>query len=187
MAEYSSAKEVAAEMKRLSSDPVAYMKMLEWKTKGPSNQFLALFDLNVIHSTCRLCLKTADDYTQAYGEAHHGLVPEHRSVSREGFHVLVRERNMFYFYVVPLSTKTLAGLHAAIMSVLDGYLPLFARHKKLVDLRKYNGQFMIHRVYPAYLSVYDSLYGQQALTSDDSVAALQSGVRLEVILLEKRS
>jgi hypothetical protein len=171
-------------MKRLAEDKEAYAKMLEWKTKGPSNEFKALFDLNVVHSSCRMCLKAADDYARKYGDIHDGLAPEHRGVKRDDFHVLVRERNTYYFYVVPLPTKTLEGLQTAIMSVFAGYTPVFARHKKLVDLRKYNGQFMIHRIYPAYLNVYDSLYGTQALSSDADVGKLESRARFEVIFLE---
>lgn len=185
--DFSGPEAIATEMKRLAADHEAYNKMLEWKTKGLSNKFKALFDLNVVHSVCRLCLRTADDLMKQHGEAHDGITPEHRNVVRDEFlHILVRERNMFYFYVVPLNENdlTIAGLHAAIMHAFKGYTPLFARHKKLVDLRQYKGEFMIHRVYPPYLNAHESLYGDQALATDAHVAALTKGTRLEVIFLE---
>ena len=171
-------------MKRLAADDEAYAKMLEWKKTGPSDNFKALFDLNVVHSQCRLCLKTADDYAIKYGDAHDFVAPEHREVSREQFHVLVRERNTYYFYVVPLEERTIAGLHAAVLQVFEYYVPLFARHEALVKLRNYQGKFKVHRIYPAYQTVYDSLYGAITLKTDTDVAQLKSGSRLEAIFLE---
>jgi glycoprotein 3-alpha-L-fucosyltransferase len=187
--DFASPEAVATEMKRLANDRVAYMKMLEWKTTGLSDKFKALFDLNAVHSMCRLCLRTADDFAKQFGETNGGVAPEHLSVPRDDFfHILVRERNAFYFYVVPLdeSDLSIAGLHGAILQAFEGYVPIFARHDKLVKLRDYKGKYGVHRVYPPYISVSDTMYGPQALKADADVAALKKGDKLEVIFLETR-
>lgn len=50
---------VAARVQHLLANQTAYEEMLDWKRVGPQDKFLALVDLNVVHSNCRLCVHLA--------------------------------------------------------------------------------------------------------------------------------
>lgn len=114
-------------MKYLVQNRTAYNEMMRWKRLGPSDRFKALIDLNNVHSECRYCIWLADRVLQAGKDAHDGIAHEHRDVPRTGEHFLVRERNCYWFRVVRPAQRTVASLHAAILTTYRGYTPMFAR------------------------------------------------------------
>ena len=48
---------VAQAMKRVMEDEKLYQEMVSWKFREPNLGYLALMDLSVVHSSCRLCKK----------------------------------------------------------------------------------------------------------------------------------
>jgi hypothetical protein len=51
---------LAKKIKELDNNDEEYSKYLEWKETGPSRDFIALVDLAIVHSACRICIRSAD-------------------------------------------------------------------------------------------------------------------------------
>ena len=51
---------ILKQMKEIDRDDEQFNRMVQWKTTGVSNHFLALVDLANVHSSCRLCINVAD-------------------------------------------------------------------------------------------------------------------------------
>jgi hypothetical protein len=51
----------------LDGNDTAYNEYLSWKSYGPSDQFTYLMDIGNVHSSCRLCIRTADMHRKEVG------------------------------------------------------------------------------------------------------------------------
>ena len=182
----------------------AYEEMLAWKREGPQDSFLALVDLNNVHSTCRLCIHLA---TGARAREAAGQDRPCRCARRAGgevvHHLLVRERGRLAAADVFLGggQLTVAGLHAAILAAFTkaGHRPLFLGHRPDFRAGERAGApaesaaesvaapaLRLFRVYPVGATQKAALHGGAALDSDAKVAAavLQAAcLHLEVIFV----
>jgi hypothetical protein len=57
---YRSAKELAAYINYLNDNETAYNEYFRWKVEGPSQDWISLVDLSILHSECRFCIRSAD-------------------------------------------------------------------------------------------------------------------------------
>lgn len=76
------------------------------------------------------------------------------------------------------------ALFAAIMASFERYKPLVTRYPELKSQRTYQDSFHIYRVFPTGLNAYDSLYTDKAVDTDEEVAALLPGAKLDAIFIE---
>lgn len=179
---------VAARLQHLLANQTAYEEMLAWKRDGPQDKFLALVDLNVVHSNCRLCIHLATAVRAAEEAAAQPPLPCRcrRAASGEVVHHLrVRERGRFHFRDVFLTSGDLsvAALHRAILREFGqaGHRPIWVSQRpdfrggalrledessagvdRMVDLR-------IYRVYAVGETQRAALYGDAALDTDAKV------------------
>ncbi len=58
--DYKTPESLAKYLLYLANNDTAYNEYLDWKVKGPSKEFVALADLSIRHSDCRLCIRSAD-------------------------------------------------------------------------------------------------------------------------------
>ena len=131
-------------MERLLQNASAYEEMLAWKQSGPQDSFLALVDLNAVHSNCRLCIRLAD-HARALEEAEMQMPPckcARRAADPVVHHVMVRERSTFEFRDLFLadSELTIAGLHVAMQTAFAnhqiGHLQNMVRYGFPIDVTK---------------------------------------------------
>lgn len=66
---------VAKEMMRIAGDNEAWRRMVDWKWKGPSVDFMANMDISTVHSSCRLCILIADKIVAKATEGKHETQP----------------------------------------------------------------------------------------------------------------
>jgi glycoprotein 3-alpha-L-fucosyltransferase len=191
---------VAEQIKYLWNNETAYKEMLAWKTDGPWAPFLALVDMAVVHSSCRLCIHQAtkmylkelnEKIDQATGSC---LCKEAGKASRRYYHrLLVRERGTFEFISVTVTKKslqskiTLKDLFSTIINTfkeaVDPFLPVWYGHRK--DYRKSAEELEIYKIYPVGLTQRAALYGKEAIDTDEDVDLLlaQPCPKLEVIFV----
>ncbi len=169
---------VAARMRYLLQNASAYEELLAWKRTGPQDSFLALLDLNVVHSSCRLCIHLATGIRAAEAAAQQQQQQQHRPCrclrawgGGSVYHVLVRERGRLAARDVFLDSKqlTAAALRAAILGVFEeaGHEPIWVQQRP--DFRG-GGGLRLYRVYPVGSTQREALYGDAGLDSDAAVA-----------------
>lgn len=147
-------------IRHLLSNETAYNEMLAYKTRGPTDDFLAMMDLSLTHPFCRLCITLADRMRR-----HERTVvkpakrpcacrdPRSKGVTR---HFYIRERGFWKFRSLFVAEPiTVAGLHDAVLSAFGpGFKPQWAGSRP--NYRKKNAtggwdtepEIKIHRVYP---------------------------------------
>ena len=186
------------EMQRLLQNETAYEAMLSWKADGPRDSFLALVDLNAVHSNCRLCIKLADN-VQAQEEA--GMPPPPCKCMRTKagatvHHIMARERSTFQFRDLYLDNRdlTVKGLHAAVREAFVGHVPVWAGQRpdfraqrwKREGQRTQQGELSIHKVYQVGRTQRVALYGNADLDSDGKIRQTvehNACLQVEVILI----
>lgn len=191
---------VAARMQYLLRNATAYDEMLAWKATGPQDKFLALMDLGVVHSNCRLCIHLATRI-QAAEEAVQPQQPPCSCRQLPGgavtHHLLVRERGRFASRNVFLdgANLTVAGLQGSIVREFGkaGHEPIWHLHRPdfrgqekgalfsnaAIDLR-------IFRVYEVGQTQRAALYGEASLDTDSKVAEVVENnpcAKLEVVFV----
>jgi glycoprotein 3-alpha-L-fucosyltransferase len=192
---------VVERVKYLLGNRTAYEEMLAWKRTGPQDKFLALVDLNVVHSSCRLCIHLATQIRAAEDAASAPLPCRCRrsAAGATVHHVRVRERGLFHFRDVFLESGnlTVAALHHAILQEFGqaGHRPTWAAHRPdfrsgtpwwepasaeaPIDLR-------IYKVYAVGETQRAALYGSASLDTDAKVTrAIADGpcLQLEVVFV----
>ena len=185
-------------MHRLLQNETAYGAMLAWKKDGPQDSFLALVDLNAVHSNCRLCVKLADNL-RAQEKA--GMPPPpckcmHAKGGATVHHVMARERSTFHFRDLYMDDRdlTMTGLHAAIREAFAGHVPVWADQRPDFRGQRQNregeqrqrGQLSIYRVYQVGHTQRAALYGKADLDSNEKIRRTiehNACLQLEVILI----
>ncbi|CAI5500583.1 unnamed protein product [Closterium sp. Naga37s-1] len=169
-----------------------YSDMTRWKADVPSDAFLALLDLSIVPSHCRLCIHLATKQLVAWDES------STRKVCRcweEGtnttlYHLYVRERGTFAFHSLFLKSSelTMAHLVRAIYHLYHrlGYRPLWHGHRP--DALSTGGAAAVRvlRVYPVESSQEMVLHGSGAFRRDRQLQDFVEATpcpRLEVILV----
>jgi glycoprotein 3-alpha-L-fucosyltransferase len=159
--EFKSTKELADEMMRLSRDDHAYQKMLEWKSKGPSDQFLSIVDDSSVSYYCRLCIKLADAYQE---------------IKQEDF-ILIRERNTFYYKKIkPLKVKTIQSLKDEILKLFDHHVPTWLRDRPDKEFKK-TKKLNIYRIVYSGVTFQEAFFGD-SVDSDEKVSRMKLGTKL---------
>lgn len=185
-------------MERLLQNASAYEEMLAWKQSGPQDSFLALVDLNAVHSSCRLCIRLAD-HARTLEEAEMQMPPckcARKAADPVVHHVMVRERSTFEFRDLFLADGelTVAALHVAMQTAFAGHVPVWAAQRPdYIAQRRLSesgsmrgGELSIYRVYQVGRTQRAALYGGADLDSNEKVrqAVEQNAcLRLEVILI----
>ena len=185
-------------MQKLLQNESAYGEMLAWKAEGPQDSFLALVDLNAVHSNCRLCVKVAD-HVRSQEEAGMMQPPCKCMRAKAGatvHHVMIRERSTFHYRDLYLSHRdlTVSGLHGAIREAFAGHVPVWADQRPDFKMqRKYTesrqGQqddLSIYRVYQTGRTQRAALYGKANLDNDAKVKQTiehNACLQLEVIFI----
>lgn len=160
--DFASIEALATEIKRLDSDQVAYDKMLEWKTLGYSDNFLAMIQYTAIMYECRLCMKIADSmFVQSDPEA-----------------ILIREANTYYYRPMHLFDFTIAELRQEIGKVFAKYKPSW--YEKRPDW--WQKPLRIHRIVKSGGNYEQLLWGDE-ISRDEDVKFLEPGSKLEVIFI----
>ncbi|KAG2385640.1 hypothetical protein C9374_003455 [Naegleria lovaniensis] len=67
VSDFESTEQLANYLIELDRDDAKYNEYLKWKQEGPSPDFMALVDLALVHSSCRLCIRVADHHRAMYG------------------------------------------------------------------------------------------------------------------------
>jgi hypothetical protein len=93
-------------------------------------------------------------------------------------HILVRERNTFYFRPVPLS-KTLESFKHEILIAFKGHVPVWSNQRPGF---KKGEPLNIFRIHKAFVNMKESLYGFQ-YDSDEKVSKMKAGDQIEVIFV----
>ena len=190
--------QVGMTMQRLLQNQSAYEDMLAWKEEGPQDSFLALVDLNAVHSNCRLCVKLADN-VRAHEETGMLKPPCKCMRAKAGatvHHVMVRERSTLRFRDLYLSDTdlTVSGLHDAVRKAFAGHVPVWANQRPDFRAQRQNrearkahkGDLSIYKVYQVGHTQRAALYGTADLDSDDKVRETienNACLQLEVILI----
>lgn len=181
--------QVAKKIKHLATHDDAYNNTMSWKFEGPSNEFKALVDMAVVHSSCRLCLllgtrlRLEEEKKKGLQnrpcKCKHGVDIIH--------HLYVRERGKFEMESIFLrsSNMTVAGLHHAIISKFSSlhYVPIFkAGRPKIIEG---DDVLRIHRVYPIGLTQREALYTWKFHDDQDMQTYMKANpcAKLEVIFV----
>jgi glycoprotein 3-alpha-L-fucosyltransferase len=153
---------VAERIKRLLADQSAYDEMLEWKQR-PDDQFLALVDMAVVHSACRLCLHLASEVRlkEIQGQASDRLCQ--CSADLAVHRLLVRERGRVEFESIAfnVNTGTLSDLQQIIKrhfeSLNNGqFRPIWSGHRR--DVLGTEKDLRLFRIYAVGLSQREALF-----------------------------
>ncbi|KAH3767477.1 glycoprotein 3-alpha-L-fucosyltransferase A [Pelomyxa schiedti] len=125
--DFVSPQSLAAYLKMLDKNDTMYQEYLSWKVKGYSKEFKALVDIANVHSSCRLCIKIADNQRAMYGEPQ--IPSKYKSYldldtvpsERDYLRFKARSRGTFWFYKLhmPLSDFT----YPTLVSRLTQFLP----------------------------------------------------------------
>lgn len=112
---YQSLPHVVKVIKYLAENPQAYWRMLNWKRDGPGNKFLALVDMAVVHSECRLCLWIATRQTEvAVNMTLMARPSQECQCMNDGgdlrHRFLIRERGRFEYESVLMSSEDVSSL-----------------------------------------------------------------------------
>lgn len=185
-------------MQKLLLNDTAYGEMLAWKKEGPQDSFIALVDLNAVHSNCRLCVKLAD-YAREQEEAVMQPSPCKCMRTKSGavvHHIRARERSTFKYRDLYLEERDLSvsGLHAAIQQAFVGHAPVWngqrqdfrAQRQMREGGREGHRELGIYRVYQVGHTQSDALYGRANLDSDEKVRRTvkqNACLQLDVILI----
>jgi glycoprotein 3-alpha-L-fucosyltransferase len=136
--------------------------MLEWKQR-PDDQFLALVDMAVVHSACRLCLHLASEVRlkEIQGQASDRLCQ--CSADLAVHRLLVRERGRVEFESIAfnVNTGTLSDLQQIIKrhfeSLNNGqFRPIWSGHRR--DVLGTEKDLRLFRIYAVGLSQREALF-----------------------------
>ncbi len=156
LASLDQAASVAKRIQYLRSDSEAYKEMIAWKHQGPSDSFLALVDMAIVHSACRLCLYLATRIQLKESESLHPST----WTCKQSWVVFVRERGRIGFerirLFLPSSMELLFKAVKLHYEKID-YKPIWVGHRK--DYRQSSKKLNIYRIYPVTKTQREALYG----------------------------
>jgi len=161
--DFDSPKSLAKYLLMLDKNDELYQQYLQWKTLGPSPDWISLIDLSIVHSECRFCIRTADLHRKEIGEVVTGPFVEQNKVEMEKYRdklalmLKVRERGTFY----------LKRIHLEELSIKE----LFKKISEKFDSSK----LPIHSIY----DLWDR--SRTPITTDIEVENLEEGQELEII------
>lgn len=146
--------QIVQHMKYLLENDDEYQKMLSWKSVGPSDKFLALVDMAVVHSTCRLCIHAADRYWLELENKLEICKNSKCSV------IFVRERGSFYFDAIStnidaeLSDQDAESMAEQLVENVKSHFTSRNHRPQWVgkrpDFKKSQNLLQIYRIYPAF-------------------------------------
>ena len=172
--DFNSTKDLANEMLRISSDNDLYEKMFDWKSNGPSDNFLSAIDYTCEDVFCKICYSVADKY-----------VPEIKIDEKETFTIFVRELNTFRHIPIQIEQKKIFDLKKKILESFKDHIPRWWNCKTKF-LRKNIGDkpiLKIHKIVKSGLKYDELLFGKNSIDSDEKVDSLKSGTKLDVIFV----
>ncbi len=125
---FNSTKELADYLLMLDRDDAKYQEYLQWKIDGPSDDFKAVVDRAIVHSSCRLCIRVADYQRAMYGANMVGH--ETRRVDTIGnekvLGLRVRPRGEFYMkyvYLTGVEERNLQSLYDKVLQAYADHVP----------------------------------------------------------------
>lgn len=153
----------AKEMKILLADDQKYQAKLAWKKNGPSQEFLALVDMAVVHSYCRLCIHLATNVVMD-----ENLMSSRSCRCNDGnvksVSISVRERGMFEFDEVVLHLDdSIVDPRSHLSEQIQRhfqereYKPIWIGHRP--DYRQSEHSLEVYRVYKVGESADAALFG----------------------------
>ncbi|CAM6037149.1 unnamed protein product [Sphagnum compactum] len=154
-------KGVAAKMKFLAENATAYNDTIRWKYEGPSDSFLALVDMAVVHSSCRLCIHLATKIRMKEDAAVASQRPC-KCTSKLGtlHHLYVRERGRFEPESIFLkeSSLTVKKLKEAVLRKFTAikHEPIWKKERP--EMIQGDPNLRIYRIYPVGLTQREALY-----------------------------
>ena len=186
----------AEKIKYLLSNESAFTEMLAWKKQGPSSKFLALVDMAVVHSSCRLCIHVATDIRlKEYDANDRPFKCQDPKTKSRVYEVRFRERGKFeffkVFFEVPSARTKSKGRHLErlkdlfIESLMEvDYSAIWDGHR--VDFLKSVNDPIIYRIYPVGTNQKSALYGPGQISNDKELLEYLKKTRvpmLEIILI----
>ena len=167
------ARAIAKLLLELDGNDDAYQRMLEWKTKGYSDDFKALMDLTDVHSSCRACISIADERRKIYGPNAYDRRSMTMSENEGGFALYVRERGSYAMHRLEFDARpAFKHLVAAVLKSVT------ARAKNLWKHNDDKRGSLPVRVYAVYTP-----QSRLPVLGDFDVACLGDGAELEVIFV----
>ena len=155
------------------NDEKAYNGSLEWKTRGYSDDFKAMMDLNDVHSSCRACISIADERRKIYGPNAYDRRSMTMSENEGGFALYVRERGSYAMHRLEFDARpAFKHLVAAVLKSVT------ARAKNLWKHNDDKRGSLPVRVYAVYTP-----QSRLPVLGDFDVACLGDGAELEVIFV----
>jgi glycoprotein 3-alpha-L-fucosyltransferase len=158
------------------------MEMLRWKQVGPDDKFLALVDMAVVHSECRLCLHLASEYYRKL------VLTRSMCISGNKRRLLVRERGRFDFQSVVVEVTQGFSLFDFSKSITAHFVgrkhkAIWSGHRK--DFHMSERKLQLYRVYPAFITQRQALYGNESIDTEQELEDLwkQPCPYLEVIFV----
>nr|CAG4708570.1 unnamed protein product [Naegleria fowleri] len=101
VSDFETTEQLANYLIELDRNPEKYKEYLQWKHEGPSQDFMALVDMALVHSSCRLCIRIGDHHRAMYGNRV-GHEEKKKSVEQGTLSLQVRPRGEFYLKYVYL-------------------------------------------------------------------------------------
>jgi glycoprotein 3-alpha-L-fucosyltransferase len=172
--DFKSIEDLAKKMIEIDQNDEKYQKMLEWKTIGPSENFLATIDHSCVLNFCYWCHKIADKYDSS----------DEWMNPNEKFILFVREIGMFRHYPIQLKEMKLKSLHESILFQFKNYKPrwwncITKGYRKNLKNRE------IIKIFKIVKSgqLYEDLTFGSSIDSDEKVLGLKSGSKLDIVFV----
>eukprot|EP01119_Soliformovum_irregulare_P004436 TRINITY_DN1543_c0_g1_i1.p1 TRINITY_DN1543_c0_g1~~TRINITY_DN1543_c0_g1_i1.p1 ORF type:complete len:516 (+),score=136.53 TRINITY_DN1543_c0_g1_i1:1328-2875(+) len=166
--DFSGAEQMAEFIKYLDKNESAYNQFLSWKYDGPTQDFISLVDLGIVHSWCRTCIRAADLDRKDFGEPIPGPFREQNEKEMKSFEnadalmLKVRERGKFWLRRLHLEYGTIRELK-------------FKLKEKFILAEPQVDYGQVYRIY----KIWD--LEKKSIETDADVMALEYGDELEVI------
>jgi glycoprotein 3-alpha-L-fucosyltransferase len=183
---------IAERMKQIAKDERLFNSMFAWKQNGPQPKFLALVDLAVVHSACRLCLHVASKIqkkeAQSMGQDR-PCVCHQDADGTDYHHIFIRERGKFEFVSLILESKQVRSITAFNYAIVDKFksmkhMPIWVPERK--DFLDSKANLRLYKVYPVLSTTRDHLYGEASIDSPiklDRMLKSEKCPQLEVIFI----
>jgi len=119
--DFKSPKELAQYILMLAKDDAKYSEYLEWKTKGPDPEWIAMVDTSILHSECRFCIRSADIDRITVGEVVTGPYEKENEqemrkyATSKALTLKIRERGSFWMRRIHLESLTVQELREKIL------------------------------------------------------------------------
>lgn len=183
--DYPTVADAAKHILEISKNETLFRHYLRYKWEGPSDEFLALYDISAVHSRCRMCIKMADLMDLEFGEFFdpESAIPQDWD-KLPGKFVRVRERNRYFFRTIYFSELTIDGLRSALLTSLQesNHSAVWKGNRPSVLDRAWR-LYRIYRFWPQ-MTMWDTLHNQDIfLESDFHVQNLHHLQKIEFILV----